>query len=685
MNKLSKMIDINFPTVQLKNSIDEAVKIFTLYEKNSIPVIDSYKNPCGVVSCRAVLGVENKDQSLSTILDKDFIIITSSNDLEKLLSDSISKINDLIIVTDEKGAYIGVITLETLAAILFDDIKYTENILNSIDAGIIAINTEKEVVFYNQEWKKIHSINGDQLLGEDILGKFPETLITATLEGNSDDISSEPLHLRYSGATVLPHYKAVFNDKNEIVGSVAIVKDYTKASDIALIVKELKSLNFLLSSIFNNLAEMVFCIDTNKIISYANPAFKNTFGLMSGEILNNEALDSIISEIFENKTRIVAKKEITISDRNGDDIDICLSLIPLVDSQNTMNGAICIIQDITSISKLKKEIVHSSNVIQYYEKQIKKIPQNMVCKNPNFKSVLSTALKVAKMDVTVLIEGESGVGKDMVANFIQMNSSRAEKPLIPVNCGSISESLWESEMYGYEEGSFTGAKKGGKLGIVELADQGTLFLDEIGMLSPAAQVKLLRFLENMEINKVGMTEIKKLDIRVIAASNYPLEKLVGQGKFREDLFYRLNVIRLEVPPLREREDEIMLLANSFVNFFSKKYNKEIAISSEASEILKNHKWPGNVRQLKNVIEHCVAMCDGIILPVHLPQGMLSVKKESLKLRIEGMTLQNRVQEVEREAIVEALKKTNNNRTKAIEILGISRKSFYSKLKEYKIN
>ena len=189
----------------------------------------------------------------------------------------------------------------------------------------------------------------------------------------------------------------------------------------------------------------------------------------------------------------------------------------------------------------------------------------------------------------------------MIANLIHKNSSRQDKPFIPVNCGAIPETLWESEMFGYEEGSFTGAKKGGKAGIFEIADGGTVFLDEIGEMSMATQVKMLRFLQNMEIAKVGRKDLKKVDVRIIAATNKNIEEMVKEEKFRMDLYYRLNVICLQVPPLRERKEEIGLLAHKFVTKFNERYNRSTEISEDAVRALEREYWPGNIRQLSNVI------------------------------------------------------------------------------------
>ena len=689
MNDLNTLIKYNVPKISPDTSIDEAVDLFKSADFSSLPVITSEGIPCGKLSVKSILSANGKsrtpeDITVKNIIESDIQTIKTLEDLELILRSNAESIDDIVIVTDNNGRYQGILQRESLLGVLYHDAKYIENILNSIDAGIVAIDRERKVVFYNHEWMRIHSVKDGKLLGEDILGKFPETSIMAVLSGDSTCISSEPLYFKYSGATVLPHYSAVVDEKNDIIGSVAIVKDYSKTSDIAVTVRELKTLNYHLSSIFNNLSEVVFSIDINKIISYANPVFNEMFGQKAGEILQNAELDKIISETIDRKMRTVTEKELPVHNRHNQVIQIAVSVLPLIDAQNTINGVVCIIQDMTSILLLKEKINYSNSMVKFYEKQLKKIPKDMVCENLAFKEVLATALKVAEIDVIVILEGESGVGKDVMANFIHRNSSRADRPFIPVNCGAIAENLWESEMFGYEEGSFTGAKRGGKLGLAELANKGTLYLDEIGTLSPAAQVKLLRFLENMEISKVGMKEIKKLDIRIIAASNCPLEDLVEQGKFRRDLYYRLNVIRLEIPPLRERTDEILPLAAHFLKSFECKYNKKVQLSPSASKILLNYQWPGNIRQLRNVIEHSVAMCDGVILPDHFPQQMIHRNKAhpAEKSNQKIAALPDKIREIEIQSMLDALKQADYNRTAAIKLLNISRKKFYKMLKEY---
>ena len=275
----------------------------------------------------------------------------------------------------------------------------------------------------------------------------------------------------------------------------------------------------------------------------------------------------------------------------------------------------------------------------------------------------------------MLITGESGTGKELVARAIHYNSDRASAPFIAVNCGAIPEGLLESELFGYVKGAFTGANQS-RAGFFQTADQGTIFLDEISVTSLSMQVKLLRVLQEKEIFMVGSSRPLRVDVRILASTNIDLLSLVKKGDFREDLFYRLNVISMEIPPLRERENDILLLANHFITKFPIEMGKTPHhLSDKASQVLKNYDWPGNVRELENVIQRLAVMTDGDVIDVpDLPSHM-----RFSALRETG--LNRTLAEVEAEHILNVLAGVNENRTRAAEILGIDRKTLRERLKK----
>lgn len=316
---------------------------------------------------------------------------------------------------------------------------------------------------------------------------------------------------------------------------------------------------------------------------------------------------------------------------------------------------------------------------------------NIIGHSRHMQDIFKIIGKVADSDITVLVQGESGTGKEVVARAIHNNSHRCNRPFIKINCGSIPEHLVESELFGHEKGAFTGAiyQKTGKF---ELAHNGTVFLDEIGELPPHTQVKMLRVLQEKEFERVGGTKCIKVDVRILAATNRNLKQLVEEGRFREDLYYRVNVVNIKIPPLRERMEDIPLLVNYFLNKASRKFNKEISgITHGAMAALRNYQWPGNVRELKNILEQGVVMSRSpAILLEDLPlpgNGEMMPGKETGKagVNLDGVrTLKEIVSEVEKQVILKVLNENNWNRQDTARALGLNRRSLYAKMKEYSL-
>lgn len=327
--------------------------------------------------------------------------------------------------------------------------------------------------------------------------------------------------------------------------------------------------------------------------------------------------------------------------------------------------------------KLKSEIEQLRHEFKerYYYK-------NIIAKSASMRGVLSTISRIAKIDVTVLIEGESGTGKELVAKALHNESSRQDGPFIALNCGAIQESLLESELFGHMKGSFTGASNSRK-GLFEEAEGGTLFLDEIDTTLQSTQVKLLRVLQENEIRRVGSNEFKKINVRIISASNKNLQELVEKKEFREDLFYRLKVVRILIPPLRERKEDIIPLCEHFLKIYRTKFGKNVTpISPEVYNLILNFPWKGNVRELENAIESSIAMCTGEkICVVDLPLEIAGTKQDIIfqaskeKLSLEDM---------ERLYILNILKETGGNQKKTASILKIGRNTLWRKITRYKI-
>jgi len=344
-----------------------------------------------------------------------------------------------------------------------------------------------------------------------------------------------------------------------------------------------------------------------------------------------------------------------------------------IQNNGVIEGAVISLKDIKQIKKLVKEATVSE--IETHFSQI-------IGDSPQMKALKAMALHVAPSKATLLIQGESGTGKELLARAIHQSSKRKGHAFIAINCGAIPENLLESELFGYEEGSFTGARRGGKLGKFELAHGGTIFLDEIGDMPLHLQVKILRVLQERRVERLGGTRSIPLDVRIIAATHRDLDEMVKTGEFREDLYYRLNVIPLTIPPLRERLEDVPILVQFYLDYYSTVTDRSVSgISQETIDILANYPWPGNVRELGNVVEYCVTMvAGGEITADILPQRIKTV------LNPESQNTSLNLKMMEREAIMKALTLVDSEGHKddAAKLLGISRATLYRKIKDYQI-
>lgn len=448
-------------------------------------------------------------------------------------------------------------------------------------------------------------------------------------------------------------------------------------------------------SLLDHFKEAIIIIDNEGRIFYINEAYKKIIGVKARKLIGRFICDvegsALLFEVLKSREPMFMEKHFVKSVNKY----VSLRMFPLYNGEKLI-GAFSIFNDITEIDNLSNEVKRYSGIVEEYHREketISKIKEyQIIGSSPNFKHVLNQAAIVAKTSAAVLINGSNGSGKEVITKLIHTKSERRNNPFITVNCSAIPESLIESELFGYEEGAFTGSRKGGQMGKFELANGGTIFLDEIGDMPLHMQAKLLRVLEQGDIEKIGRQKNVKVDVRVIAATNQNLLELIQAKKFREDLYYRLNVVNLTLPMLNERGDDIILLANHFLDSFCEKYSKRVAISDEAYRALLRYDWPGNVRELQNSIEHAVILCsESVITSAHLPERILgnnSSKMDTttlINLNEEiNLNYESIIAKTEKKLLEEVLTKTAGNKTKAMELLGLSRRTFYRKLKENKI-
>ncbi|MBQ9062430.1 MAG: sigma 54-interacting transcriptional regulator, partial [Eubacterium sp.] len=438
-------------------------------------------------------------------------------------------------------------------------------------------------------------------------------------------------------------------------------------------------------------------------IFYANRAYEELLGVPVNKVVGRnifkiEPESDLCIAIREQRSIVNSSKYIKSVDKY---VSLRIQVLP-EDIQS--GGAVSLFTDVTKIESLNTEIERMSGMVDVFRQQERRNYQRsgIITRNRQFLQLLDQASIAARTNVPVLLRGENGVGKEVVARYIHMTSERSDQPLVVVNCSAIPESLIESELFGYEEGAFTGAKKGGKMGKFELANHGTIFLDEIGDMPVSLQARLLRVIQNGEIEKIGRQRTIPVDARIIAATNQPLEDMIAGKMFRKDLFFRLNVISLTIPPLRDRREDIPLLADHFLKEYNRKYKRSRIIPPQGYHRLLQNDWSGNVRELQNCIERAVILSISDELSF---SDLLMISGSRTKPFSDGaakkttglstysilddeyrrtLPLSEQVALFEAQ-IIKTVMQEEGDKEKAIERLGISKRTFYRKCAQYKMN
>jgi PAS domain S-box-containing protein len=447
--------------------------------------------------------------------------------------------------------------------------------------------------------------------------------------------------------------------------------------DVALqhksVIEEKEKYRTNLEAIFSGVKDAIISVDKDLTILEANESAEKICGTTRDSIgipitdiklpCKGQCLESLKETIRTKKSVEVNRLECQTS--NPGDQVVSVSTSPLLNQQGVFSGAIMVVKDETRITDLERTLKERQ---QFH---------NIIGKSKKMQEVYSLIDLLADVETTVLITGESGTGKELVAEALHYRGSRKDKNLVKVNCSALSENLLESELFGHVKGSFTGAVKD-KIGRFEIADSGTIFLDEISDISPKIQVELLRVLQEKEFERVGDSTTLKVDVRVVTATNQDLLEKVQLSEFREDLYYRLNVMKIVIPPLRDRKEDIPLLTEHFINNFNRKFSKKVeAVSADVQKIFMDYFWPGNVRELEHTLEHAFILCQqSIITAEHLPAEIKNADQGASILDDDSID--------EPQAILDALRNSAWNKTKAAELLGISRRSLYRKISEYKI-
>ncbi|KAJ52007.1 PAS domain S-box-containing protein [Clostridium tetanomorphum] len=487
------------------------------------------------------------------------------------------------------------------------------------------------------------------------------------------------------------------NKKHTFIGAKALENNNERSpnNNLDKIINELektKSLCSELDAVIECSYDGIYITDGQANTLKINKSYEKITGL-TREYMIGKNMKDLVKEgvISQSGTLLVikSKKPTTIEQTFKTGKKVLVSSSPIFHENGNIRMVVTNVRDVTQLYELKEQLAKNEELTKKYYSEIEAMrnqllnSSDIIAQDKNMLDTLRIGKKVANVDTTVLLLGETGVGKEEVAKYIHKNSKRCNKHFIKVNCGAIPENLIESELFGYEKGAFTGANKEGKIGLFEVADEGTIFLDEVGELPLDMQVKLLRVLQEKEIERVGGVKPIKIDVRILAATNRNLEEMVSKKLFREDLYYRLNVVPIEIPPLRERKKDIVPLVEHFLSELNKKYNLSKRFTSVAMQSLLQYNWPGNVRELKNIVERVVIMSSNdVILKSDLPiNNTFNLLEEEIGSIDEEVNLKEIVERFELKFINKAFENYKNVRD-AAKYLGMDPSTFVRKRKKY---
>lgn len=604
---------------------------------------------------------------------------------------------EIVLVKNHSNGICGYLRRED---VLFELVRHEDKnldlvrtILSSIPMGVFVINKEGGIVNYNDEGLRMTKLSPEKIQKTKAQEIFDPKLIRRVFATGEAILNQ--VHVT-NEMGILADYSPIYNFHQEVEGMVIVVQDLPVVEEMAMELEYVKNLNKDLRAILSTIYDEILVVNSKgELIRFSDNSMSGFWETDLRELVGKNLAELEEKGLFKpSVTRLVLerKRKVSVFQETRSGRKVVAVGNPVFDEQGNLDRIVIASRDITETSNLKNELREMKKLSEQYKKELdnlknrEELSKKLICASPKMQAIMREVEKVAKFSSTVLLTGESGVGKEVIAKAVHQMGSRSNHPFLKINCGAIPENLLESELFGYEKGAFTGADPRGKKGFFQQADKGVIFLDEISELPLGLQVKLLRVLQEREIIPIGSTRTIPVDVQIIAATNKNLEQMVEKGLFREDLFYRLNVIPIQIPPLRERPEDIPLLVYHFLQKFNATHERNIQLSPDALDLLEIYPWPGNVRELQNLIERLVVTADEETIDACRVNQLLQWKKASSKTKpivTNLMPLQEALDHVEEQLILLAMERYKTT-TMAAKALGVSQSSVsrkYQKLLE----
>lgn len=559
-------------------------------------------------------------------------------------------------------------------------------IFNATGDGMLVVDKEAKITLMNHSAANMIGMTKEEAIGKSVLEVVPTSRLPVILQNGRAETNRE--QTLANGMKIITTRLPMIDENNEVIGAFAVFKDITEVVNLAEELTNLKEVQTMLEAVIQSSEEAISVVDENGLGIIINPAYTRITGLSEEEVIGQPATADISEGESMHMQVLKTRRAVRgVAMRLGPNKkEVIVNVAPVI-VDGKLKGSVGVVHDMSEIKSLNRELSRARQIIRTLE--AKYSFEDIIGDSEEMRLAIEQAKLGARTPATVLLRGESGTGKELFAHAIHNASDRKYNKFVRVNCASLSESLLESELFGYEEGAFSGAKRGGKRGLFEEANNGSIFLDEIGELTGNTQAKLLRVLQENEITRVGGTKPISINVRVIAATNVNIEKGIINGTFREDLYYRLNRMPIHIPPLRDRKGDIPLLCERLIQKINQDYGRNVeGVTANAMKHLSQYHWPGNVRELENILGRAIIFMNYHETEIdlhHMPNLKIveEPKIESASLLVEqGETLNKMLEKYEKKIIAQTLEKLKGNKTETAKMLGLSVRNLYYKLDKY---
>ncbi|OPY89842.1 MAG: Transcriptional regulatory protein ZraR [Syntrophaceae bacterium PtaU1.Bin231] len=679
-------IFIKVSPLLVSDGIDKAGSVFQAEDLDLIPVVDHGNNLVGVLRHHEILDVMDRGirppPRIESYLSRQISRFSVDEELEAVSMEALPAV-----VIDHGGKVAGIITADRFAEVcrlrLRETVEKLNAIMNSIPIGIIAVDERGYISFINSPAAAKLGKAQDQIVGHYVKEIVPETRLLTILK-TGKRLTGQKFAI--NGRDYMVNYAPVLSN-GKIIGAVSAFQDFFHIEKISEELKTVKALNSEMTAIFNSSDDSIWITDGQGKVLNVNMALERLTGLKAADLIGKTMEELIESGLFDHSAAlqvIKTRERVTINQTVKGKVKFLSTGSPIFDGEGNLVRVVVNVRSVAKLVKLQNKLLKEREQALKFKNELTYLramnlaESDLVFRSTSMRQIVELTSRIAGVDSTVLITGESGTGKDVLAKLIHRQDKGDQKPFITINCAAIPEQLLESELFGYEGGAFTGARKQGKTGMFEVAHTGTLFLDEVAELPLGLQVKLLRAIQDRKIFRVGGTKPISINVRIITATNKDLMKMLKNKTFREDLYYRLMVIPIHIPPLRERKEDIPPLVFHFLDQLNNHFGFEKSILPQVIDAFLDYPWPGNVRELRNVMERMVVISQGQEITTNdLPDTIRAGKF----LPETGTKLKDAVMKTEIHLLSETYKKCGSWQ-KVAEILGVNFTTVYRKVSRY---